>query len=297
MAMSLKKTPPGKAGPASLPYDVFLNIIDILITEAQVCKNAMMWQLFYNHDAATRLVVWEGPKCPAAPAQDPVQWSRHFNTRLPAQINRMTRSMVHRKFVRVPRTCHFADDGTSNDELPRIDAWVRPELDYFIPFFSDHDESRFEEELHFIQAMLLPTPQADVLTRSITQIVTPGRCFWCETNAPGVAALSTLPNLKEAYMDIGRFNPPEKLPKFDGRLVRIDPNIFLDLRIWSITHGAAFRNLYKPLRKRGIRLYGYANDVYNPVVEVVGTKRGIRVRYTHNRSGCNCCCDPNMPPH
>ncbi|KAK2728454.1 hypothetical protein CKAH01_10926 [Colletotrichum kahawae] len=273
--MSLQKKVRGKAGPASLPYDVFLNIVDVLITEAEQCTLVKEWTLYYDFTSPTKLAVWDALPNPYEP---PNLQDRFDHIRLPLQINRATRAMVHRKFIRAP---------FRNRQMP-VDAWIRPENDAFVPCFADNlAHYPIDEEEHFRQAMMLPTPQAAALIQSIQRIVTPSSCFWAEYNASSVAALSTLPNLKEVAMDVRRFYPPGRGRDLPGGLISIDYEMFPDLAIWNVTHGAAFNSLFRPLKKKGIRVYGYSGNAERLLIEIVGTKHGVAMKLLP--SECSCC--------
>ncbi|KAI8239913.1 hypothetical protein K4K57_006294 [Colletotrichum sp. SAR 10_99] len=249
--MSLQKTVRGKAGPASLPYDVFLNIVDILITEAEACTLVKIWTLYYDFASPTKLA------------------DRFDHIRLPSQINQAMRAMVHRKFIRVP---------SHNRQMP-VDVWIRPENDVFIPCFAaDPDSFPIDEEEYFRQAMMLPTPPAAALIQSIQRVATPSSCFWSDDNASSVAALSTLPNLKDVIMDVRSFQPPCRGRDLKEGPMPIDYEMFPALAIWNVTHGAGFNAVFRPLKKKGVRVYGFRGEVENLLIEIVGTKDGVATK-------------------
>ncbi|EQB54149.1 hypothetical protein CGLO_06056 [Colletotrichum gloeosporioides Cg-14] len=57
--MPLRETPPGKVGPASLPRELFLKIVDSLVDDVTAWETPASWKLEYCYDAPSKLVVKE----------------------------------------------------------------------------------------------------------------------------------------------------------------------------------------------------------------------------------------------
>ncbi|TEA15804.1 hypothetical protein C8034_v001936 [Colletotrichum sidae] len=268
-------------GLGTVPYDVFLNIIDMFIKDAQRCLASTSWMIQYNHDTPSRLVVvdhtlsnGENP-----PSKSSVQLSRWFNIRVPSQINQMTRAMVHRHFIRASSL-----DPRGNRT---VDAWVRPEKDYFAPFFGNHMHELLNSERHFQQAIFLPTPEAAPLLEAIQRVIVPQGCYFCHTNARALAALATLPNLRKIFMDVGHYFPQSERAHFHHSTGPIKHEVFPELNIWSISHGHSFDKVYRPLKNRRIPLYGTVSGMERPLVEIYTSKGQLRFKYIP--SECACC--------
>lgn len=67
----------------------------------------------------------------------------------------------------------------------------------------------------------------------------------------------------------------------------IDYEMFPALAIWNVTHGAGFNAVFRPLKKKGVRVYGFRDDVERLLIEIVGTKDGVAMKLLPSEcSGC-----------
>ncbi|WYZ35374.1 hypothetical protein EsH8_X_000021 [Colletotrichum jinshuiense] len=278
--MPLRETPKGKAGPASIPHDVFLNIIDFIIADATGWETSTTWKIDYNHGVSLKLVVTEEVVTIFKPKQSMSQMTRYTRTLIPSQLNRRTRAAVNRALPRAPM---MGKDG----KRLACDAWIRPDIDRFIPVCGTSSLMLREQELRFRQAIMLPTPQGDVLTRSIKRIFIPIASYLSKTNADSVAALAALPNLREITLWFGSFYPDLNEPVCHGGLRAIDPRVFPDLAAWAQAHGPDFASVYHALEKRGIKLYAGLREIGQPYLEILNTKKGVRARVID--ANCTCC--------
>ncbi|GKT67291.1 hypothetical protein ColTof4_13998 [Colletotrichum tofieldiae] len=278
--MALRETPKGKAGPASIPHDVFLNIIDFLIADATGWETSTTWKVDYNHGVPLKLVVTEEVIAIVKPKQSTSQMTRYTRALIPSQLNRRTRAAVNRVLPRAPM---ISKDG----KRLACDAWIRPDIDRFIPVCRTGSRKLREQELRFRQAIMLPTPQGAVLTGSIQRIFIPVSSYLSKTNADSVAALAALPNLREITLWVGSFYPDLNELVCHGGLRSIDPRVFPDLAAWARTHGPDFASVYHALEKRGIKLYAGLREIGQPYLEILDTKKGVRARVID--ANCTCC--------
>ncbi|KAF9871901.1 hypothetical protein CkaCkLH20_10533 [Colletotrichum karsti] len=273
----LRATPEGKVGPASLSYDIFLNIVDFLVADAaRWTSQSAVWKLDYNHAAATKLVIQEKVIAFTKPEKSPHQMDRYHDTLLPSQLNRQTRVMVGKVFPRIAMV-----DEHGNEML--LKAWINPANDFFI--LDNHSSSA--QGMHLMQAIMLPTPQGDILTASIRRISISSGSALHKFDADAVKILATLPNLEEMSMCMGEF-----FPDFGQRIVHngiraIDPKTYVELAKWAQKHGAAFASVYGALKKRGIRFVAGILESTDPWLEILHTAKGIRIR--HLMANCSCC--------
>ncbi|GKT97552.1 hypothetical protein Ct61P_15402 [Colletotrichum tofieldiae] len=261
--MALRETPKGKAGPASIPHDVFLNIIDFLIADATGWETSTTWKVDYNHGVPLKLVVTEEVIAIVKPKQSTSQMTRYTRALIPSQLNRRTRAAVNRVLPRAPM---ISKDGK------RLACDAR---------------KLREQELRFRQAIMLPTPQGAVLTGSIQCIFIPVASYFSKTNADSVAALAALPNLREITLWFGSFYPDLNELVCHGGLRAIDPRVFPDLAAWARTHGPDFASVYHALEKRGIKLYAGLREIGQPYLEILDTMKGVRARVID--ANCTCC--------
>ncbi|KAK2772843.1 hypothetical protein CKAH01_13747 [Colletotrichum kahawae] len=121
--MPLRETPPGKVGPASLPRELFLKIVESLVDDVTDWETPASWKLEYCYNAPSKLAVKEQRMTIAETSHS--QMKRFQRSRLPSQIDRETRLIVNKKLVRITML-------TENGTISPIDAWVRPDIDRFV---------------------------------------------------------------------------------------------------------------------------------------------------------------------
>lgn len=268
--MTLKRTHSGKTGSTSLPYEVFLHIVEALIEDVFDWEETVHWDLRYNDDALSKIVVQENHHDYYHADSQMIRFQRY---RLPSQINRRTRHMVDRV---LPRATRLNQDGT----ISRIDAWIRPDIDAFILPICDAGKVRLYQALAHDHSVA-PFIEYIVLANGTDVWIT-------DADADDLDALATLPNLMIIQMDIGsRFTGRLRQPIHFG-FRKINPEIFPDLAEWAGERGPAFKQKFLPLKENGVRLL--CGPDYDPHVEVIDTEEGILLQLLDiMRPNCTCC--------
>lgn len=272
--MSLQQTLATKTGP--FPYEIFLHVIDALIAEAEEAPGKKIWFINHNHNVSTKLVIYDDD---IGPKQDSFLRERFRTIRLPSQINQKSRALVHQKFVRLPM------QGNYDKGLSPVKGWVLPGVDYFIPYFARFTESLLVFERNFYQAVLLPTPAGCALLERVERIFLPGADYLVEYNATGIAIFSKMPNLRYILVKIGPVTDKIHEPMHPG-IWPIDEERFPGLAHWA-AHSAYFNKMWRSFQRRGVRLYAVLCTHMDPVMELVSTRKGIRMRYF--KPNCTCC--------
>ncbi|OHF04513.1 hypothetical protein CORC01_00365 [Colletotrichum orchidophilum] len=275
-----------RLGPADLPREVFLNIIDAILDEALADNRSVLWLLDYHHTAPTKVVLRVRSHQIGSEPVEMSECERFQSIRLPLQIDQKTRSMVHRHFRRIP----VKEDSDYISPLSTVDAWVRPEVDLFTPDHRDTDGTRSLREIHCAMAIQLPTPLGYDLLSCVQHIFLPTLRFFQVNNKVAVAALSTLPNLKTVSIIAGYSVPMYEDPDLEAihpGWMKIEGHRYPDMKIWEERHGRAFRKLWGPFKRREIELFAFRDDIKPAVMEMKTTKQGIRVK--HLFPNCSCC--------
>ncbi|KAI8242297.1 hypothetical protein K4K55_010757 [Colletotrichum sp. SAR 10_96] len=268
--VTLKRTRSGKIGTTYLPYEVFLHIVEALIEDVFDWEETVHWDLQYNEDALSKIVVQENDHMYYHADSQMIRFQR---SRLPSQINRQTRHIVDRV---LPRATRLDEDGT----ISPIDAWIRPDIDGFIFPICDAGKMRLYQALAHDHS-LAPFIEHIVVADDME--------FWItDADADDLDALATLPNLMIVQMDIGsRFTGRLRQPIHFG-FRKINPEIFPNLAEWAEERGPAFKQKFLPLKENGVRLL--CGPDYDPLVEVIDTEEGILLQLLDiMRPNCTCC--------
>ncbi|KAL3294275.1 hypothetical protein RB213_009182 [Colletotrichum asianum] len=273
----LRETPPGKVGPASLPRELFLKIVDSLVDDVTAWETPSSWKLEYCYEAPSKLVVKEQQMTIAETSHS--QMKRFQRSRLPSQIDRETRLMVNKKLVRITML-------TENGAISPIDAWVRPDIDRFVAFCAAGKDLR-NQELHFRQAMTLPTPTCDSLIDSIQRLHFPKLEYISRKNAAAIASFAALPHLKEISTVVGNWAPDYNERIVHHGMRKIDQKTYPTLHNWAQSHESTFASIFRPLKNKGVKLLVDMMIGDNPFLEICDTEEGIRIKTLI--ANCNCC--------
>ncbi|KAF6805154.1 hypothetical protein CMUS01_14688 [Colletotrichum musicola] len=238
------------AAQPSLPFEIFLAVMDVLIAEAvlEASFNPTGFWLVYLKDSPSKIALADASIISGCPHALTHQVVRFDSLRLALQATRKTRDMVHRKFLRFPMTEHRQ----STDLI--VDAWVLPDIDFIIPFWTDERASEMVDgtisvadmERDYLQAVHLPTPLGDSMLRSVQKLWLPLVHLLHESNPRALAGIAAFPNLRTITF------------------------------MWMAS-SAGFRAMWRPFAKRGVRLYGVRFDTgaEQPFLEVV-TPNGLQ---------------------
>ncbi|KAK1585185.1 uncharacterized protein LY79DRAFT_519324 [Colletotrichum navitas] len=272
----------------AIPYEITLHILEALINLADDPAVTLTWWLTYERTADTKLVVIDMQPCPNC--KTPPVKNRFAKLRLPSQVNRQGRALVHRRF---PRLYMIDDASGMGKQYAPVLAWVQPETDSFVPFFGSYQLEYAMAEHWYKQAVVLPTPAGFEMLQHIHHLWLPSLDFLSGLNRPGLRALFRMPNLKDITVDTRDIVAKSKI-MHPGRLP-IDEDLFPWLHVWY-RHSAAFNRLWAEFNTRDVRLYAVAGGVKKKgvIIELFPTDSGIRMRYLHP----NCtCCDHNAPKY
>ncbi|KAI8265532.1 hypothetical protein K4K58_011210 [Colletotrichum sp. SAR11_239] len=266
---------PGRAGPQSLSFDIFLLIIDQLIQDAKDEETPALWCFSYDARVDTRFVLRDYAREHAAPETYDSHKCRFNSIHLPLEISRATRSLVHQHFIRLPMV---AADFAQN---LIVDAWVLPEIDRFRPQSTmGYGYPDCLNNIIFTNTLLLPPPQAVLVLNCICTIHlnTPG--FFSSDSPRGVGSLLTLPNLKSIICNVvfGGVVEDDLNPRSPD-IIEI-PALLDSLTQWRDDNEQAFMTMWPAFEKKGVKMLGkciFGNE--QPILEVLRTPYGIRIRY------------------
>ncbi|KAK2056841.1 hypothetical protein LY76DRAFT_517543 [Colletotrichum caudatum] len=271
-----------------IPYEILLHIIKALIDLADNPTVTLTWWLTYERTANTKLVVIDmQPPCLSCKS---TLKHRFAKLRLPSQVDRQSRALVHRRF---PRLYMIDDKSGTGRRCSPVLAWVQPQTDSFVPFFGSYQLEFAMAEHHYKQAIMLPTPAGFEMLQHIHHLWLPSLDFLSGLNRTGLQALFRMPNLKDITVDTTDRVAKDNV-RHPGRLP-IDNDMFPWLSVWY-RHSASFNRLWDEFNTRDVRLYAVAGGVKKKgvVIELFPTDAGIRMRYLHP----NCtCCDHNAPEY
>ncbi|KAK1963389.1 hypothetical protein LY78DRAFT_716942 [Colletotrichum sublineola] len=281
-----------KENPSPLPYEITLHILEALIDMADDPAITLTWWLTYEHTVDTKLIVIDMQPCPSCkvPLKSSPLKDRFAKIRLPSQVNRQSRALVHRRFPRL----YMIDDSTSMAKhLSPVLAWVQPQTDCFVPFFGSYQLEFAMAERFYKQAVVLPTPAGFEMLQHVQHLWLPSLDFLSGLNRPGLRALFRMPNLKDVTVDTTDLATKDMV-MHPGRLP-INEDQFPWLFVWY-RHSAVFNRLWAEFNTRNVRLYAVVRGVRKKsvVIELFPTEAGIRMRYLHP----NCtCCDHKAPKY
>ncbi|KAK1658748.1 hypothetical protein BDP55DRAFT_637557 [Colletotrichum godetiae] len=125
----------GKKGSVALSLDIILLIIDHLIVDAKEDDKGIVWWLGYVYETPSKFAFLEHfVECDREKASFRDRFRR---IQLLSQINRMSRALVHRKFLNHPMGKIYR---AYVSEQLQTDAWILPAVDRFIPLATEKQE-------------------------------------------------------------------------------------------------------------------------------------------------------------
>ncbi|EQB53584.1 hypothetical protein CGLO_06668 [Colletotrichum gloeosporioides Cg-14] len=261
--------PRSKASSSVLPYEVFLIIVEYLITGIEARQHGEIAWAYDRHYFPCKLVVDD------LGLEDPFTKTikqRYRDLRLPSQINQKSRQVVYQIFRPVPvrRSVRFWD-GALGPILP-VGALILPEVDVFVPYHAapraeySHRESFFHQT---IQPTILDLIQIIYLSEI---------CSLSSHNHEALEALLALPNLKTITADVGLdMTGPDEMELFhDGRRpLALDCHFFTDLYYWRMLYG----------------VIGVLCQHQKYIMEIFPSEDGTMIQYINP----NCPCCPRPP--
>lgn len=282
--MPLRETPPGKVGPASLPREIFLQIAELLMGDVFGPETPATWMLGYCSDGPSKLVIQKERRTIAETTHS--QMLRFERSRLPSQIDSKTRLMVHKKLIRITML-------TENETISLVDAWVRPDIDRFVPYcLSNQKDLRVKylyQEVRFRRALTFPTPACDSLIKCIQRIHLHTIWYINEAEAAVVAAFATFPHLEHITAVVATLVPDRSEGIVHHGIRKINRTMSSTLHTWAGCHDTEpdFPSILRPLKDHGVKLLVCMKMGDNPVLEICDTEKGIRIKNLN--ANCNCC--------
>ncbi|KXH33645.1 hypothetical protein CNYM01_07448 [Colletotrichum nymphaeae SA-01] len=272
----LRPALPGCAGPASIPTEIFLAIIEAFLADAKASARAIEWRLDYAEDAPSNF-------CLALTGDlgypEPLSIHRFRNISLPLQINKKCRELTSRVFVPIPSLrIHFQTTGPDIFILPYVDLFRIPKVERYYTedlldaFCAQGDYFRANMEgIRFLQKMqniILPPSAA------------PDGRYFQYLPRRFCTVLSLLPNLRRVVC------PPKRWGDWSRRLpsgvpsprpsepVEIDDKI--DISLHLLTSEVDGRSIWEYLKKKQVRLYVADGE---GGAEIIQTAEGFKMRY------------------
>ncbi|KAI8268782.1 hypothetical protein K4K58_004104 [Colletotrichum sp. SAR11_239] len=267
---------PGMSSKRGVPYEIFLGIIDMLISEAAARATPYKFSLTYMYESSTKIAInpFPPPLSPnASIGPEEITRERFYDIRLASQINRKTRGLVHKTFRRIPM-----------DPYPFINAWILPEIDDFIPLNLRDIEYDYLDQ-GYDQAIFLPTPSGHIALETIQRINLPAWEYFKPSNAIRVATLLALPNLKQISVEIGGIDPQQGFGNVLHGIRPLDEKRFYSLAKW-MRDVPQLRRLWAPFKKKGVKLYAETSFTGIMLMELYPAKKKMNARYL--RPNCDC---------
>ncbi|OHF04521.1 hypothetical protein CORC01_00373 [Colletotrichum orchidophilum] len=272
------------AGPSRrLPYEVFLDIIEVLIAEAVDSVEPLTYILEYSYESEAKIIINDANYSPYINGTS--QRARFRQIRNILQINAKIRSMVHNHFRRMPMASRLPMIIRRGFGSFPVLGWVCPKIDVFTCFtWSLH-------AAHLLAAIQLPTPKGNEIVQNITVFdgFTLTR-FFEMGHEDLVNTLASLPNLRKIIINIG---PIVQLEADDGRphshteFREIDGHQFPSLAEWERDHGHIARKLAPQFKKKGISIFAErAQFTTRLKLEMDITEEAIRVKFVNPVCDC-----------
>ncbi|KAK1496481.1 hypothetical protein CCUS01_02828 [Colletotrichum cuscutae] len=287
LSKGLQPTPPGKTGPASLPMDIVLLIIDALINDAASKEVCLNWGIAYKQDTASKLVLTD---MNMSDSDHVKAMKRRFSRiRMASQLNQKSRALVHQTYRRLPRA-RMSPAGMAVGF--QMTAWVLPSIDDFVVafvFLGGH-VAVLERYADFLgMALHLPTPAGLQFMECIQKF----KIMLPQGLDKHVHAAMVLPNLKELYLAfamIPMFGPPRPRPVKHAGIVPLRRTDYGDLADWMIMHKKNYSNLCNIFKKKGTKVYAWDCEIRKAVFEILLTEKGVRLR-TLSSPNCPADCE------
>ncbi|KAJ0159572.1 hypothetical protein CTA2_9456 [Colletotrichum tanaceti] len=271
----LHQQPATKNDSPRVPWEIIFQISDILIDEVDDPNVKIRWVVEYNYNTSTKLSVivdHTGPR-----GFSPLR-KRFNNLRALTQAASGIRRLVHRRFPRVPML-------EITGEPAPIQAWVRADIDLFIPTSFGDQKYNTAYAHAFHQSLTMPTPSGFEFLQHIEHVWLIGLGYLSDQSQAALQGLYRLPNLKTFTVD-SKDVMPKGFVMHPGKL-DIDGDTFPLLAEWHKV-SQAFNVIWTPFTRRQVRLYITLRGAKkNPVAEVVSSPNGIYLQCLH--PNCTCC--------
>ncbi|KAH0423373.1 hypothetical protein CcaCcLH18_12229 [Colletotrichum camelliae] len=264
---------PVENGPGPVPYEVFLLVVESLIAKTEADQEPLSFWMYYQHRVPSKLALILSQDEAEARTQllHPLK-ARFRSIMLASQVNTKTRALVHKKFIRLPLALPY------NETLAPVEAWVIPHLDkiMMMPLITRLVDP--EEINGFVQAISKPTPAGHAMLQHVQHLYLPSLACLSKGYHNIMAHFAKLPNLRDVFVSIGRYNKKHFTDAYlESGLVMVDKDTFPDMEyLWISGIAYSLHKTWRPYEKRGIKLYGGANEDFEKVMELVPEEGDVR---------------------
>ncbi|KAJ0322293.1 hypothetical protein COL5a_008903 [Colletotrichum fioriniae] len=273
--MSLSKIP-NLTGPIRVPYEIFLNVIEILVREELENTHSLEHVLEYDRRSEARIVV-------STTGYDDDHYVRINRVRDLLHIDCRSRSMVSKYFPRMVMI-------TRRHRRPRFPFVGRVCLATDIFTFKENLEIDF-----LFASIILPTVKGNEIVRNITAIKGNDTKFFRENFEDFIDVLASLPNLRKIIISGGNYQPKEdddrcacSLSESHPGFTTIDGSHFPSLAQWEEDYGDVARKFGPQFMKRNISIIAHVStNIWKSDLELDITEDAIRVK--SNCRNCDCC--------
>ncbi|KAF6809453.1 hypothetical protein CSOJ01_06931 [Colletotrichum sojae] len=259
----LREALPGAQGPATLPYDIFFHIIDILAARAEKEAEVIHHYITVADKTASGFNI-----------SDQVDFYE-YDGLIESKTRKHTLATAFRP-VEMVFSSSFPDH-----EIFTAVGWICPNKDRFFPWIGEHAWIP-----RLTASLRNPTPEGAVVVDSIrsVRILEISPMFEHEHYAADLdTLLSLLPQLKEISITAGgtvarRSNKPR------GTALPITKAAVPELAMWVRLVGKpVFQPRWPELERRGIRVFVFEDyddaTVHLDVLELIKTPQGLRMKF------------------
>ncbi|KAK1451365.1 hypothetical protein CMEL01_05939 [Colletotrichum melonis] len=273
--MSLSKLP-NLTDSVRVPYEIFLNIIEVLVQQEVKNTHPLEHVLEYDGRSEARIVV-------STIGYDDDHYVRINRIRDLLHIDSRSRNMVSRYFPRMAMI-------TCRHRRPRVPFVGR------VCLATDIFTLKENHEIDFLKAsIILPTVNGNKIVRNITAINGSDTKFFRENFENFVDVLASLPNLRKIVIDGGNYQPKENddrcacsLSESHPEFTTVDAFHFPSLAKWAEDYGDVARKFGPQFRKRNTSIIARVSmNTFKSNLELDITEDAIRVK--SNCRNCDCC--------
>ncbi|KAF9873474.1 hypothetical protein CkaCkLH20_08933 [Colletotrichum karsti] len=261
-----------------IPPEIFLNIMEFFIAEAEKLQTCILWELHHTCEDRSKLFV--------APYNTDLAYElaikeRFRNVHLVLQISRATRAMAHRTFIHVPMAVRGRNWGL---RISDFNTLVLPKLDCFYLCYPDHclGDLSMGWDQYLEQVMRQLRPESYALLERIEHTYLED--IWCLApwEAPIHEVILSLPNIKDILVDVGSHNVEEMQLTRHGGERFIVHGVSRELTNWESglkNMDLSWDEVWEPFLERGVKLFGCLTDSLTLFMEILITETDISYKY------------------
>ncbi|KAF9873469.1 hypothetical protein CkaCkLH20_08928 [Colletotrichum karsti] len=269
----LRDALPGKPGPSSMPYEIFLKIFDALVAEAEEDSEPILHWTTINPDTPGHLLLMDQKDYdrPGAPQEKRFavignllkidsRSRRHIQATAFRPVEMMFRVGMDDAFVAV--------------------GWICPSVDRFMPWTGEKWKIPTLKKL-----MLNPTPDLVYIVSAMRSIQVNVTELFRYTYVKDFQDMLKLANLDDIAIRGGlKITAPAVKPQDRHNhtdLLPIDPLLLPELAQWARKYGnSLLKKVWPEMKERGIRLFVSESDKVDiDILELFYTPDGIRMRF------------------